>query len=223
MAEEPASQRKALRAGGLKRRKQILEATLRVILRDGIRGVRHRAVAEEAQVPLASTTYYFKDLEELLSETFLFWNHGASIYAGRLKDEVAKYLDSMPSCSIHHPDTRKKLESTFSSLSIDYVLDQINNHQEDRQIELAFHHEATRNAKLRLVVRNRLNSHLESMAEFYELIGSPNPKADAQATISLLLRLEQDAVMDDEAVDRSFIESTLSRHLHVMFLASENR
>src|SRR5882724_3066009 len=50
------------------RREQILEATLRVIGRDGREAVTHRAVAEEAGVPLGSTTYYFDSRDDLLGQ-----------------------------------------------------------------------------------------------------------------------------------------------------------
>ena len=48
------------------RREQILEAALRVIGRSGRQAVTHRAVAEEAGVPLGSTTYYFDSRDDLL-------------------------------------------------------------------------------------------------------------------------------------------------------------
>ncbi|ARN73255.1 TetR/AcrR family transcriptional regulator [Oceanicoccus sagamiensis] len=222
MADDPTGQRKVLRAGGIKRRKQILEATLRVILKDGIRGVRHRAVAEEAKVPLASTTYYFKDIEELLSETFLFWNHSAIIYVDSIQDKVFAHINDSTADHIKDPETRTKLANVVAGFAITFVLDQIEGHLEDRVLELAFHHEATRNKKLRHVVRNRLNGHRDSMEQFYRLLGSSNPKADAQVTISLMLRLEQEAVMDDDEVDTAAIENTLNRHIQVMFLAAVN-
>lgn len=53
--------RKASRQGSEQRRQAILDAAMRLIVRDGVRAVRHRAVAAEAQVPLSATTYYFKD------------------------------------------------------------------------------------------------------------------------------------------------------------------
>ena len=58
----------AVRASGRQRRLQILEATLRIIRRGGLRAISHRAVAAEASVPLAATTYYFRDLEDLITE-----------------------------------------------------------------------------------------------------------------------------------------------------------
>src|SRR3954452_7422509 len=50
------------------RRREILEATLRVIGESGVKGVTHRAVAEEAKVALASTTYYFDSKDALVHE-----------------------------------------------------------------------------------------------------------------------------------------------------------
>ena len=50
------------------RREALVEAALRVLVRDGPRGLSHRAVAAEASLPLAATTYYFSSKEELLEE-----------------------------------------------------------------------------------------------------------------------------------------------------------
>src|SRR5690242_9841278 len=50
------------------RREQILEAALRLIGRSGRQAVTHRAVAEEAGVPLGSTTYYFDSRDDLLAQ-----------------------------------------------------------------------------------------------------------------------------------------------------------
>ncbi|CAN0605626.1 unnamed protein product, partial [Ectocarpus sp. 12 AP-2014] len=65
--------RKAARAKSEHRRLQILEATLRIAAREGLRGIKHRAVAREAKVPLAATTYYFRDIDELISDAFMLF------------------------------------------------------------------------------------------------------------------------------------------------------
>lgn len=50
------------------RRREILEATLRVIGESGVNGATHRAIAQEADVALASTTYYFDSKDALVEE-----------------------------------------------------------------------------------------------------------------------------------------------------------
>ena len=47
------------------RRQAIIDAATRVIADVGVAGLTHRRVAEVADVPVGSTTYYFKDLDEL--------------------------------------------------------------------------------------------------------------------------------------------------------------
>jgi TetR/AcrR family transcriptional regulator, regulator of biofilm formation and stress response len=50
------------------RREAILGATVRLLAERGLAAVTHRAVAAEADVPLAATTYYFSSKEEMVAE-----------------------------------------------------------------------------------------------------------------------------------------------------------
>ncbi|NED68521.1 TetR family transcriptional regulator, partial [Streptomyces sp. SID10244] len=53
---------------GLRRRSRLIEAAGALLLEGGFDAVRHRAVADRAKLPLASTTYYFGSLEDLMAE-----------------------------------------------------------------------------------------------------------------------------------------------------------
>lgn len=50
------------------RRGAILDATVRILGTEGLAAVTHRAVAREAGVPLAATTYYFDSKDQLVEE-----------------------------------------------------------------------------------------------------------------------------------------------------------
>ncbi|WP_156754593.1 TetR/AcrR family transcriptional regulator [Actinokineospora pegani] len=73
------------RARGDRRRAEIIEATLRVVERDGVAGVTHRTVAAEAGVPPASLTYHFAALDDLIV-TALTWS--AEDMAVRIRDRI---------------------------------------------------------------------------------------------------------------------------------------
>ncbi|MCP9998345.1 TetR family transcriptional regulator [Streptomyces werraensis] len=58
------------------RRQRIIDAAIRVVGRSGIARLTHRSVAVEADVPLGSTTYHFKTLDELMVAALRQANEG---------------------------------------------------------------------------------------------------------------------------------------------------
>ncbi|GAB3213877.1 TetR/AcrR family transcriptional regulator [Marinactinospora thermotolerans] len=65
--EQPTIVTDGRRIKGNRRRRALIEATLRVIERDGVSGVSHRTVSQEARLPTSASTYYFTGLEDLLT------------------------------------------------------------------------------------------------------------------------------------------------------------
>jgi AcrR family transcriptional regulator len=60
-------------ARGVERRKTLLEAVLRIVTRDGVAAVTHRAVAAESKASLRATTYYFATKDDMIREAFRFF------------------------------------------------------------------------------------------------------------------------------------------------------
>ncbi|MFD8813632.1 TetR/AcrR family transcriptional regulator [Streptomyces sp. NPDC059627] len=58
------------------RRQRIIDAAIRVVGEKGLAGLSHRSVAAEADVPLGSTTYHFKTLDELMVAALRQANEG---------------------------------------------------------------------------------------------------------------------------------------------------
>ncbi|MBC6446730.1 TetR/AcrR family transcriptional regulator [Actinokineospora xionganensis] len=59
---------------GERRKHALVEAAAALLIEGGFDAVRHRSVAERAGLPLASTTYYFESLDDLIVEALEF--HG---------------------------------------------------------------------------------------------------------------------------------------------------
>lgn len=68
------------------RRERIIGAAIRVVGARGIAGLSHRSVAAEADVPLGSTTYHFKSLDDLLVAALRQANEG---FARAVADSAA--------------------------------------------------------------------------------------------------------------------------------------
>ncbi|MEU2746428.1 TetR family transcriptional regulator [Streptomyces collinus] len=58
------------------RQQRIIDAAIRVVGSKGIAGLSHRSVAAEADVPLGSTTYHFRTLDELMVAALRQTNEG---------------------------------------------------------------------------------------------------------------------------------------------------
>ena len=71
-----------------RRRREILEAALRLIAEGGPDAITHRAVADLAKVPLGSLTYYFDSREDLVREAFRLYLAEATAFVAELEQEI---------------------------------------------------------------------------------------------------------------------------------------
>lgn len=209
--------RKASRTGSEQRRRLILEAALRIVVREGVRGIRHRAIAKEAEVPLAATTYYFKDIEELINDTF-------TLYA-----EQALAVVNQFSMRLYEPDkTGKSFADLLGSSDVkpemvadkmtDYVIEQITQHRDSLVAEQAFRYEAILSPRLRVLGLAHKEALIEKLAELLSVLKSPNPLADAKIIIAILHRLEyQGLLVEAKDIDEVDIRNTLLRQLTLIF------
>src|ERR1700742_5145779 len=78
---------------GERRRHELVAAAAALLTEGGFDAIRHRAVAERAGLPLASTTYYFDSLDDLI-EAAVEFNGRAELDAGR--ERLARMLAGEP-------------------------------------------------------------------------------------------------------------------------------
>ncbi|MGW3469277.1 TetR/AcrR family transcriptional regulator [Saccharopolyspora sp. NPDC000995] len=75
---------------GERRRQALVVAAAQLLAEGGFDAVRHRAVAERAGLPLASTTYYFSSLDDLISAAVEYESR-QELATGRARlDELAE-------------------------------------------------------------------------------------------------------------------------------------
>ncbi len=151
------------------RREQIIEAALRVIGRSGTQAVTHRAVAEEAGVPLGSTTYYFESKDDLLRQAL---EHVAA-------SEVDRYRDL--------GDELRMVKSPRELA--DRLIDKLVAAVQDRTSYIAEYElwlEAGRRPELREAAQSWCDAEQRSVAGGMEALGSADPPIDASLVVAAL-------------------------------------
>jgi DNA-binding transcriptional regulator YbjK len=151
------------------RREQILEAALRIIGRAGRQAVTHRAVAEEAGVPLGSTTYYFDSRDDLLGQALEYVAASEVERYGRRGEELR---------SVKSP---RELA--------DKLIDELVAAAEDRIAYIAEYEiwlEAGRRPELREAAQNWCDAEQRSVAVAMESLGSNDPRADASLVVAAI-------------------------------------
>jgi len=208
---DSALQGRSKTSKGEETRERIILATLNIIMRDGMRSVRHRAVAAEAGVPLGATTYHFKDIEDLIVSAFSHWCNSAEMTSKPYVTEIVAYLEANAPRLRESHEGRMELAVAMYRHSIAYELDQIESGHDNRVIELAFYHESLHNDRLRQQVFAYWQTELDGLTSLYEAIGSPSPEADARIAQSVFHQLEREAMMLGDAYELDTIKKVLRR------------
>jgi len=201
--------RRAQRADSRQRRKAILEATLRLIVKEGIRGIRHRAVAREANVPLAATTYYFKDLNDLISDAFTYFVEQGLEHTRQLQEDSFSAARSLSAEERASGAGRKLLIQQLTRFVLTHVRAQAGD-RDRRLIELAFRNEALRSAQLTAAIRTANGASEALIQEFFQLLGLADPLAAAQIVHGTILNLEYQILSGAVALDSPLLERSVT-------------
>lgn len=209
--------RKASRQGSEQRRQAILDAAMRVIVRDGVRAVRHRAVAAEAGVPLSATTYYFKDIDDLITDTFAQFVERSAAYMAHFWSSTQGLLQQQVSQLDGSAEARRRLAGEIARLAVEYVRQQLLTRREHLLAEQAFQQEALLNPRLHELMRAHRQILLQGVTHFFEVLGSQQPEQDAKLLTAIILRMEYQGLLDGvDHLDSEGMLAILKRYMHLV-------
>jgi DNA-binding transcriptional regulator YbjK len=150
---------------GPARRLALLEAALRIVAELGTGAVTHRRVAEEAGVPLASTTYWFESKAQLLTAAFEL---AAKRDVGRLDSHVAM-LSRLPG----------SIDAVVSAL-VEPLDEERRNGEGSLLATYALLLEAARRPALQELAHDWTEVYLSALGHLLQRAGSTTPRADAK-------------------------------------------
>jgi len=186
--------RRGSRPRGEQTRKKILEATLRVIASQGVSGTTHRAVAKEAGVQLSLTTYYFKDLNELLSLAFRsFMDRDYGVMTEQW-NRAFRYLDQFSADDLAREETRQRIIDYCTKRGGDHVRHGLTEHPEGLAVEHHFFYEPLNDPQLKELSALHRRRLLQPIVRFCEYFNAEDPETDASLLFGTITRLEYEAL-----------------------------
>jgi len=165
------------------RRREILDAALRLIGQDGRQAITHRAVAQEAKVPLGSTTYYFDSRDDLLGQA--------------LQDVARQDIERIEALG-----DELKAVKTPEALA-DRLLRELRAAVKDRTAFIAEYElwlEAARRPDLRDAAREWCATEQRVLAAALGRLGSTEPAIDAKLVVACLDGLGEQLLAADDPV-----------------------
>lgn len=187
------------RPRGERRRHEILLAALRIVRERGTAAVTHRAVAEVADVPPATTTYYFASIDELLEEALKLF-----------VDEEVERLGHLAS----NLRSARVSPHTISELFAEELLRGGESGNNVAQFELYL--EASRRPRLRNAAQACLQAYAEAAEAALAAAGAPRAAEGARTFVALVDGL---ALARTAATDHRHDADTLARAMRELFIA----
>lgn len=154
------------RPRGAARREALLEAVLKIVAETGPDAVTHRRVAEVAELPLASTTYWFDSKEHLLT---------AALELAAERD-TARLLE--------HAATAQREGTDPLEAAVTAIVNPVDERPQSERASLVSTYglllEAARRPALQEVSRRWTEVYLLTLGRLLEAAGSGTPREDAE-------------------------------------------
>jgi DNA-binding transcriptional regulator YbjK len=175
------------------RRREILEATLRLIGAGGVNSVTHRAVAEEAGVSLAATTYYFDSKSALIEEAL-------ELMIARSTECVREHTSSPPKIS----------QTELIKRIVAFADAQINDPRALLTAQYELMLEAGRSEYLRPLARRWTIAYMDGFRRLVESAGLRRPDAAAE----IIMKFVEGALIDQAMTPTDdFLDAYFRPHL----------
>lgn len=202
------------RAKGEQSRRNILSATFRVIAREGIRNVSHRAVAADARVPLSLTTYYFQDIDSMIEEAFQQFMERMRPDLDSLWSEVFTYLDGFSASALRKTAVRAAVCGQLTEIATRYIITQYTRLPEGLAVEQIFFTEARLSPRLRKLARVHRQQLLVPLVRLCSYFNHNDPDLDAELLLDTITALEyRGLALADSAQNRRRVLALLRRQL----------
>jgi DNA-binding transcriptional regulator YbjK len=199
------------RSKGEKTREKILISAIEILALNGIKGTTHRAIASHAELQLSLTTYYFKDIQELIYQAF-------KLNSDRILSRMDTILESTFTAitKIEKKELRKTavkvvLCQQLSDMSSKHLVDNIKHQAISLAVEQLMLTEIQVTPALRVLVQEHELAQLVPYEQLCRFFNKINPELDAKIMYTVFSQLQYSQLAKQVSIDHELIAQTTRR------------
>lgn len=206
------------RSKGEKTRLLILESAITVLAQQGIKKTTHRAIAKSADIQLSLTTYYFKDIEELIYQAILLNSQQLITNSYQACIDICELLENFSRSALRKKVTRVELSEQFSERLTAAIQRDLTSHRDQLAVEQILLTQSTYSEDL-----NKLSiAHRETLIEPYVKLctyfNRQAPEVDAEIIFSVIKQIQYSHLNTDDVENLTDEIKPLLTRLLVMLL-----
>jgi DNA-binding transcriptional regulator YbjK len=200
------------RSKGEQTRLQILHAAAEVLAKNGIKGATHRAIANHANIQLSLTTYYFKDIQELVRQAFILCSSQITAKISLAWQPAIDLLTSASKKDLRKVSEKENLRNKLATMGTLYIIEKIVNSPVELAVEQLLFTEMRVSPQLHLLANQHREILLTPFFRLCKFFNSKDPHIDADIMLTVFSQLEyRNLTIPVEQLNTEYIQAVVSK------------
>ncbi|PKH87843.1 TetR/AcrR family transcriptional regulator [Colwellia sp. Bg11-28] len=199
------------RSKGEVTREKILIAAIEVLALNGIKGTTHRAIASNADLQLSLTTYYFKDIQELIHQAFRLNSERILSRTDTFLKAAFIVVIDIEKNELRKTIVKEKLCLQLSEMASEHLIDNIKHQAISLAVEQLMLTEIQVTPELCVLVKEHESVKLLPYEQLCQFFNKVNPELDAKIMYTVFSQLQYGQLTKQINIDSELIEQTTRR------------
>lgn len=200
------------RSKGEQTRLLILQSATEVLAKNGIKGTTHRAIANHANIQLSLTTYYFKDIQELVHQAFILCSSQITAKISLAWQPAVDLLTSVNKTTLRKVSEKENLRCKLSEMATQYLVKRIISSPVELAVEQLLFTEVQVSPKLLALANMHRATLLTPFIRLCKFFNSRDPQINADIMLTVFTQLEyRNLSLPTEQLDTENIHAVVHR------------
>jgi DNA-binding transcriptional regulator YbjK len=207
---------KKRRSKGERTKHLILESAITILAKQGIKGATHRAIASHANIQLSLTTYYFKDIQELIQQAFELNSSNVINEVDALWQPIIDLVDQLSKAELRRVSVRVALREKIADLLLTLINTNTSNNRHQLLVEQQLFSEIQVTPALGFIAKQHHLAQLKPCLKLCQYFTQDGIEINAEILLNQVRQVSYQQLLADNKPDSRYIHNTISQILAIV-------